>query len=243
VSNLENIKNNWEKFGKEDPLWAVSAFKNHKGGKWNEEEFFQRGIDEIDMVMNHIKSLNVELDYRKALDFGCGVGRLTQAIARYYNTVDGVDIAQSMIDLATKYNKFGDRVKYIFNCADDLHVLEGTAYDFIYTSDVLQHIDSKYSKAYLKGFIDHLSPKGLLVFQIPSEDRRIIINYLYAKLGIHNYFGNIRGKLKSEPFMEYHYIKKEEVKNFIHNNNGRIVDIMNDPRGNVISYRYFVTKD
>jgi len=242
MGNLVDIRNNWDDFGKEDPLWAISSRKDKKGCKWNKEEFFQQGNDEIDMIMNRIESLNIEMDYGRALDFGCGVGRLTQALARYFNKVDGVDIAQSMIDLAIIYNKYGESVRYLLNIVDNLDILESTTYDFIYTADVLQHLNPNYSQTYLKEFIRLLSPKGLLVFQIPSENRSMINNCLYAKLGINNYFCSIYSKIKNEPFMEYHYMKKGKIEKFLQKNNGKIVDIMNDPRSNVISYRYFVTK-
>jgi SAM-dependent methyltransferase len=46
-------------------------------------------------------------------------------------------------------------------------------FDFIYTNIVLQHMRPEYSKAYLKEFLRVLSPGGLLVFQLPTEMRRL----------------------------------------------------------------------
>jgi len=48
----------------------------------------------------------------RALDFGCGVGRLTQALCRYFDECDGVDIAPSMIELARKYDRPWRRLWY-----------------------------------------------------------------------------------------------------------------------------------
>ena len=37
---------------------------------------------------------------RSALDFGCGIGRLSQALAEHFDQVYGVDISPKMIELA-----------------------------------------------------------------------------------------------------------------------------------------------
>src|SRR5258707_194558 len=77
---------------------------------------------------------------RRALDFGWGAGRLSQAIARRMAEVDGVDIARSMVDLAGRHNRYGDRCRYRVNTAPDLRLFGDGAFDFVYSSIVLQHI-------------------------------------------------------------------------------------------------------
>jgi predicted TPR repeat methyltransferase len=54
----------------------------------------------------------VSLKRDTALDFECGVGRVTQALCARFARCDGVDIAGSMIRLARQYNRFGDRCQY-----------------------------------------------------------------------------------------------------------------------------------
>ena len=102
VEELRQLQKNWDEFGKKDPLWAIITWPEKKGNKWEREEFFSTGRDEIDSVMAYLKSLHLEIARRRALDFGCGVGRLTQALARHFDSVVGVDIAPSMLRLAKK---------------------------------------------------------------------------------------------------------------------------------------------
>jgi hypothetical protein len=80
--NIDQLKQNWEAFGRRDPLWAILTQPDKKGGKWQAEEFFCRGKQEIDGVLDYLKSLplNHVLKLGSALDFGCGIGRLTQAL-------------------------------------------------------------------------------------------------------------------------------------------------------------------
>ena len=118
--DIKNLQKNWNAFGKMDALWAILQAPDKKGKKWKQEEFFKSGAIEIDAVMQHIESLGVSLPRGRALDFGCGVGRLTQGLARYFANVDGIDIAPSMIALAREYNQHGDKCTYHLNEATDL---------------------------------------------------------------------------------------------------------------------------
>jgi len=50
----------------------------------------------------YIESLGVEPSGGRALDFGCGLGRLTQPLAERFDEAVGVDIAASMIEGARR---------------------------------------------------------------------------------------------------------------------------------------------
>lgn len=166
---FEQLQVNWDKFGKVDPLWAILTNSEKRNNKWNVDEFFRTGEAEIDGVIQYINSLQLPRRRQKALDFGCGAGRLTQALCRYFDQCYGVDIAPSMIELAEKYNRYGSKCHYYTNSAQDLSLFEDNSFDFIYSNIVLQHMEPEYSKNYIKEFIRVLAHDGLLIFQIPSE--------------------------------------------------------------------------
>ncbi len=166
---LKDLKKNWDAFGKQDPLWSILTDRTKKGNKWELEDFFKTGEEEIESILKYTESLGSSYSRRRALDFGCGVGRLTQALCKYFDECSGVDIAPSMIELARKYNRYGDKCKYYLNEANDLRLFEGNTFDFIYSKIVLQHMKPEYSTNYIKEFLRVLAPGGLLVFQIPSE--------------------------------------------------------------------------
>ena len=63
------------------------------GSPWDAKDFFQTGVTEIDRVMEYAATLPVSFARHRALDFGCGIGRLTQALASHFSEVHGVDIA------------------------------------------------------------------------------------------------------------------------------------------------------
>jgi len=166
---LKDLQSHWDTWGKTDPFWAILSDPAKRGGKWGDAEFFRTGEEWIAHVMRYVDSLGVSLGRKNALDFGCGAGRLTQPLCRYFEQSCGVDIAESMIELANQFNRHGDRCRYYLNQSDDLELFGDDVFDFIYTFVVLQHMHPEYSKNYIREFMRVLAPGGLLIFQIPGE--------------------------------------------------------------------------
>jgi ubiquinone/menaquinone biosynthesis C-methylase UbiE len=167
--NLDDLKRNWEAFGERDPLWAILTDPSKKNNQWDVKEFFATGEAEVDCLMDAVAALSVSLRKDTALDFGCGVGRVTQALCTRFERCVGVDIAGSMIGLAREHNRFGERCQYFVNEADNLRMFGDDHFDLIYCNIVLQHIPPEYSIRYIREFIRVLAPGGLAVFQAPSH--------------------------------------------------------------------------
>lgn len=242
AQNLSDLEKNWTEFGEKDPLWAISTADGKRGGKWEINEFFQTGNNEIEKIMRHVKLLGIKIENNHALDFGCGVGRLTQAMANFFNVVDGVDISPSMIDLARKYNQFGDRVRYHLNNKNDLSIFDDNSYDLIYTTDVFQHMSPQYMEGYITELLRVLSPEGLLIFQLPSEHIKLS-NKLKSLFGLNRRIYSLYGKITHQPVMEYHLTPKRTVEAILVRNNAELIDAVRDSRKIVISYVYYVRKN
>jgi Methylase involved in ubiquinone/menaquinone biosynthesis len=152
-----------------DPLWSNLTFADKRGNRWQVEEFFLTGEQEIQEVMAFVASLGVELKRGKALDFGCGVGRLSQALAARFDAVWGIDIAPSMIELADRYNRHQETCRYVVNDRTDLRMFKDEIFDFIYSNIAFQHMEPRHQKRYMGELVRVLAPQGLFVFQLPSE--------------------------------------------------------------------------
>jgi SAM-dependent methyltransferase len=171
TKSLLRVAGSWERLGSEDPFWAILAAPGTRGGNWDIERFYKSGSREVGRIMEVAASLPVSFDRGSALDFGCGAGRLTQALCEHFETCTGVDVANSMIQLANENNRHGDRCRYIWNYSNDLRILGERTFDFICTLIVLQHMPAELSAGYLSEFLRLLSDRGLLVFQLPAELR------------------------------------------------------------------------
>lgn len=161
----------WENLAQADPLWAILSAPDKSGRRWDLDEFFETGRREISLLLYRLRQLDVAYDRAAALDFGCGVGRLTQAMAESFDSVIGVDAALTMVRLADSLNRYPGRVRYVHNDAPDLGILASQSIDFINSDIVLQHIEPAVASAYLREFGRVLRPNAVLVFQLPSDRR------------------------------------------------------------------------
>lgn len=167
--DLRELQRHWDTFGRVDPFWAILTDPSRRGNRWDPEAFFATGREEITAHLADAARLGVPAGRARALDFGCGAGRLTQALGDHFDRVVGVDVAPSMVALARQHNRHGERCTYVVNDAPDLRVLGDAPFDLIYTGRVLQHIEPRYSTAYMREFVRLLAPGGYLSFDVPSE--------------------------------------------------------------------------
>jgi SAM-dependent methyltransferase len=166
---LTNEQSYWEELAQIDPYWAILSDPKYRYGKWDLNDFFRSGEQQVHHTMNlaSIHGLPAERDL--ALDFGCGVGRLTRSLAPYFQEVHAFDFSKSMIERARELNGA------YTNCHFDLiqngpQDLPSSQYDLIYSLLVLQHLPSNASiKEYIREFIRLIKPDGLIIFQLPHE--------------------------------------------------------------------------
>jgi SAM-dependent methyltransferase len=245
--SLRRLQANWNAFGKTDPLWAILTDPAKKGGGWAPEEFFATGEREIAGILDYVRSLH-PLPVRRALDFGCGVGRLAQALAGQFDAVDGVDIAPSMIELARRYNRFGERCMYHVNARKDLKLFADNRFDFVYSNITLQHIEPRFIKRYVEEFVRVLAPGGVLLFQLPSQPvsrrdrlverlipRPLLRRYRHYYFQLHN---------PGQPRMEMHGVRRMVVERLLKRRGARLLDVQPDGCAAEawVGFRYCATK-
>jgi SAM-dependent methyltransferase len=244
---ISKLQRNWDELGKTDPFWAILFDPAKKGGRWRVDDFFATGERDVAEIMARADRLGLALRRDRALDFGCGAGRLTQALAGHFKDVDGVDIAPSMIELANHHNRQGDRCRFHVNCSDNLSLFPDASFDFVCSLIVLQHIHPRYMRNYLQEFLRVLRPGGAVVFSLPSHPARTLKGLLFAVLPIAvlNVWRRLRYGYRG--IMELHGLRREQVIEILRASGGRVCDTQPDPDASLgrdwESYRYWVVKE
>jgi SAM-dependent methyltransferase len=224
---LEFVKRTYEKLGRDDPLYAVLSDKSLRHGKWDPAEFFRTGEREIQGVLEYVEQLGLTLERQRALDFGCAVGRLSQALAEHFEQVVGVDIAESMIEKAREFNRHGDRVDYRVNSVDNLEILDRNSFDFVYTNITLQHVPPEAAGNYIREFFRVLRAGGFAIFQVPSG-KPYEAGSLRARLYTlrRRHLRRVWKLVRRMPPVEIHYVPRGQVERIVEASGGRLVDVV-----------------
>ena len=168
--SLDRHRADWEQLAEYDALWAVLTDVEKRDGRWDPEEFFATGEQEIAAVLDATAALGRPRERRTALDFGCGAGRLTRALAARFERAVGVDIASAMVETARRLNAAVANAEFRVNDADHLRQFDDGAFDLVYTSLVLQHVpDRALIEGYLRELVRVTAPGGVLVAAIPDR--------------------------------------------------------------------------
>lgn len=214
--NIKDLQSQWERFAQTDPMWAILTVPGTRNNAWDPQAFFETGRHQIHALLEWIRQVSPLQGHARALDFGCGMGRLTQAIAANFEETTGVDISQKMVELARQHNQHGEpRCRYVANQEPNLRLFEDATFDFVHSNITLQHIEPSISRAYLAEFCRVLKPGGTLCFQVPDSylPNRNPLRRWSRKLGLPVFVA--LHKLANKPVMEMHGIAEADVRSIL----------------------------
>jgi SAM-dependent methyltransferase len=161
-SNLE-----WIRWGKEDPLWAVAAWKGkEKSGTdpWTDADFYAHG--EAQWALCQKAWRRYGLSEQSCLEIGCGAGRITRWLAEGFQRVEGVDVSAEMLEYARR-NIPARNLTLTLTEGDTLPSAAATV-DAVFSTFVFQHLE--YPADGLKLFSEiHrvLRPTGTAMIHLP----------------------------------------------------------------------------
>jgi SAM-dependent methyltransferase len=166
--NLDKLKSEWERLAERDALGAILTDASRADGKWDPAEFMATGIAEIEIILGHLAGIGRLPSFEgAALDFGCGVGRLTQPLAQRFASCVGLDISEEMIQRARSLNPYTN-CEFVAHCDAELPFPEAS-FSFIYSNIVLQHVPPRFAERYLREFVRVLAAGGVLVFGVQDS--------------------------------------------------------------------------
>ncbi|MGY1650604.1 class I SAM-dependent methyltransferase [Geodermatophilus sp. SYSU D01119] len=164
----EQVRADWTRLGAEDPLWAVWVDPDKRGGRWDVEEFLALGRDDVERTRAWLSRLGLPTEWDRVLDFGCGAGRLSQALAPHAREVVGLDVSGPMLARARELDRSGGRCRFVLAEDADLHPVPDASVDLVLTERVLQHLPPGGAERALAGFLRVLRPGGVAVLHCPT---------------------------------------------------------------------------
>lgn len=169
---LEEIRRDWTLLGATEPLWAVCVDPTKRDGGWDDEAFLASGAAEIDATLGRLADLGwPPPESGRALDFGCGAGRLTHGLRAHFAETVGVDVSPSMLSEARRLLGDPPDLTLLLNESPRLPTLESDSFDLVYCDLVLQHMPGDLARGYLAEFVRVLRPGGTLVVGVPVRER------------------------------------------------------------------------
>src|ERR1700730_12618224 len=123
TEELDRLRRTWETWARRDPQFAILSTAEVRS--WDESRFMSYTW-ELDRAIE-LAAVVGELRFGRALDFGCGMGRLTQPLAGRFQSVVGLDISSEMIEHARRLNRH-DNCQYLNGTVDQLPTAE---FDFV----------------------------------------------------------------------------------------------------------------
>ena len=199
----------WEQWGLRDPYFGVLSQPQYRSGAIarNREQFFASGRTHIDGIMRDRKRLYPAGNSRRALDFGCGVGRLAIPLAEHFERLFAVDISEAMLqETACNCAEFGVTNVTTALFDSELSNLPGS-FDFVHSLIVLQHLPLSRGLHIIAALISRLSPAGVAALHVPIESGRnwakqAVYTIKSRVPGSRYAFNLLQGKDLHEPFMQ-----------------------------------------
>jgi len=208
---INDSDKDWERFGKTDPYFAVLTAPEFHGRVAGVERarFFESGEAHIQAVFAIVREhLDPAFAPARALDFGCGVGRLVLPLVARCPEVTGIDVSPSMLAEARRNcDEAGAGHVQLLQSDDELSAVRGE-FDFVHTYIVLQHIPVDRGEKIVRNLAAKLAPGGVALLQVAytSGRKRLVSSALYwARINVPGGKGVLnllRGRSIGAPVMQ-----------------------------------------
>jgi SAM-dependent methyltransferase len=210
-----NTDQDWIELGEHDPYFGVITADGYRGPQLPAEtldRFFSTGRRHVDKLWRLLDE-RIGLNPRpgRALDFGCGVGRVTLALAEHCGHVVGLDVSPAMLERAREHAGRLGAGNVSFAVSDDsLGGIDGR-FDLVHSYIVFQHIPPARGLEIAGRMLGRLNPDGLAALHFThswsTSAVRRGINWLQKNVPlVHGMANAVRQRpIKSPMVAMYHY--------------------------------------
>ena len=156
----------WDRRAREDAFFFVDTRQRFKAPEL--ERFWQDGERAVATIL---EVLGIELTgEERMVEVGCGVGRLTRALAGRVREVHALDVSGEMLALAEEHNSGLQNVRWVHGDGHSLRPLPDAGFDACLSYVVFQHLpDPAITLGYVREMARVLRPRGWAAFQVSTD--------------------------------------------------------------------------
>jgi 2-polyprenyl-3-methyl-5-hydroxy-6-metoxy-1,4-benzoquinol methylase len=219
---IKHVQNSWESLGKKQPHWSVLTDARFlpENIEANVDNFYDTGDGSLRILEMAAARAGKELPPAlTCFELGCGVGRVTAALAGKFKQVVAADISQPHLSLAGAHllKRHIDNVTIVQ--LKSLSTLESIMhFDVFYSIIVLQHNPPPLIYRMLQLIFEKVNHNGFVYFQVPVSQ----LNYSFS---IERYMESMK---KNETSMEMHTLPQTYLFRVLDEYGFRILDFQRD---------------
>ena len=140
---LDRMRQEWNERAREDPHYYVAFGRREQ----DDAEFFATAADVVRSLRAELKRLKPagrpQPRRLRALEIGCGPGRLIRPLSNEFAEIHGTDVSDEMIRLAAEKLRDIPHAHVHHTEKSDLSIFADDSFDFVYSYAVFQHIPSR----------------------------------------------------------------------------------------------------
>jgi ubiquinone/menaquinone biosynthesis C-methylase UbiE len=163
ANNASAIRRDWDDRARKNAFHYIASWQEN----WDLHSFLMSGeMDYQRLAVPVLERCNIAMSGRIALELGCGVGRMTQVLARKYQSVLALDLSAEMLRRARQIHEGCDNILWVQTGGADLGCLATSSVDFVFSYLVLQHLpNEEMAFGYVREILRVLKPTGGFLFQ------------------------------------------------------------------------------
>jgi 2-polyprenyl-3-methyl-5-hydroxy-6-metoxy-1,4-benzoquinol methylase len=210
----------WRTLGATEPHWSVITDSAYKAASIESTKaaFYQSGREHVAAIgaLLHRNGLDFPGN-GTCLDFGCGVGRLSLALAAHCGSVIGVDVSEAHLEHA-RIQQQKDRCRNAtFSAVTSIEgINQLPPCDMLVSLIVLQHNPPPIIHAILDRLLSRLNPQGIAVFQVPT----FIAGYRFSAA---EYLAR-----PASPLMEMHPLPQRHIFQLLDRHQCDVIEVRED---------------